>query len=195
MSEQKKGEGLSQEVNSQGKSLPDGINSITITFPDASSVTNDGLPKWIDEIRNEILNAGREKIRIPGVIFVTDIVSYYFPYSGEINDFQRIKGELYHRAIQSMLSIECRPEVGIEKEFEGYIIKGRVDLYCDEWLGEIKGSRSSQKQGALQLQLYDWILGGGHKLLIIYSDLTYEIVQPNPQVEDLVRRYIKAKLF
>jgi len=191
--------GLSHVENSEGENLSEVINSLADYL--ASSTQQkpkpqlDGLPKWIEEIRNEILNQGREKIKIPGTVFVTEIVNYYYPYTGDINDYQRIKGTLYHQAIQSLLRIDCTPEVSIEREFEGVTIKGRVDLFCGEWIGEIKGSRASRNQGILQLQIYNWMLGGGKKLLLIYSDLSYEVVPPNPQVEEMVRKYLKARLF
>jgi len=175
--------GLPHGGNSEEENLPHAVNQL------------DGIPRYLDDLRNEILSEGKERIRIPGVVFVTDIVGYFYPYQGEINDYQRIKGALYHYAIQSALRIVCTPEVTIEKQFEGVTIRGRVDLVCGDWLGEIKGSRYSRNQGILQLQLYDWILGGGKKLLLIYSDLTYEVVPPNPKVEEMVRKYLKAKLF
>ncbi len=185
-------------VNSDGEDLSHVVNCLIDYLAGSHTQKSkgqlEGLPGYIEDIKNEILTQGREKIKLPGTVFVTEIVGYYYPYEGQINDYQRIKGALYHQAIQSLLRIECTPEVSIEREFEGVTIKGRVDLMCGDWLGEIKGSRYSRNQGMLQLQIYDWILGGGKKLLLIYSDLSYEVVPPNPKVEDMIRKYLKAKL-
>jgi len=187
------------EVNSQEGDLSDVVNCLIDYLASSTAQKQksklDGLPGYIEDIKSEILTQGREKIKLPNTVFVTEIVGYYYPYEGQINDYQRIKGALYHQAIQSLLRIECTSEVSIERQFEGVTIKGRVDLMCGDWLGEIKGSKYSRNQGMLQLQIYNWILGGGKKMLLIYSDLSYEIVPPNPHVEEMIRKYLKAKLF
>jgi hypothetical protein len=153
------------------------------------------LPDVINTKRNILLQENKGYTKPPNVIFVTEIVSYYYPYEFRINEQQKIRGLLYHNAIQNMLKEECTSEVPIEKSIDNWLIKGRIDLLCNDWIVEIKGGRSSLNQGRLQLQIYDWMMPTSHKLLLLYSDLTFDLVQNDPNIENKVLRFLKARIF
>ncbi len=150
----------------------------------------------INQLRFYLLNKPHE--RGENDVYVSEIVAYYYPYRKKPLPDQLLRGDLYHYAIQELLRDYCKQEVSVSKEFMGKIIKGRIDMVCEEYIVEIKSSqKTSFYQGALQLQLYNWLRGGENKLMLLYPTLTFDIIKPEPSnvIEEMVRKFLKARYF
>jgi hypothetical protein len=158
-------------------------------------MSNEILEK-IGQLKYTLLNKPHE--RGEDDVYVTEIVSFYHPYKGFPFPDQLLRGHLYHHAIQDLLKDYCQSEVSLSKELLGKKIKGRVDLVCENTFIEIKSSqKTSFNQGALQLQIYNWLVGGGRKLILLYPTLTFDIIKPEPLdvIERLVTNYLKIRYF
>jgi len=110
-----------------------------------------------------------------------------------------ILGELVHRGLQGFLVSTFGGEVEVEvsKEFEGYLIKGRVDFLTTSEVVEIKYMRASKNElplphHVMQLQLYMWILNRKYgRLLYITPDGDFEIPMELKINDNTVKMYLQ----
>ena len=152
----------------------------------------------------------REEMTNPNTVYVTDLVSCSQKRFFRINypelsfkfEPQLLLGDLVHYALEKMLEEHgFETEKDFEKEFEidgeKYVLKGRVDAISENYVVEIKTSKTDRsiprEHHIAQLQIYLNILDREHGVLIYITPdriAEFEIERSEIDIEKLVRETV-----
>ncbi len=151
----------------------------------------------LNKLKEQLLSQKKEKAS--NEVYVTEIVSYYYPYPEIATKEVLLRGHIYHAGLQCLFR-EFPIEIEVSKKMtvdnKEWIIKGRIDMVTPDALVEIKSSRKSLAYASLQLNIYRYLLQSDKKLVVLYPDLTYDIVNPMPfqEVEEKIVRYLRSRI-
>jgi len=110
-----------------------------------------------------------------------------------------ILGELIHRGLQGFLvsTFGTAIEVEVGKEFNGKVIKGRIDALTEFEVIEIKYMRASKSElplphHVMQVQLYMWMMERERgRIIYVTPDGIFEISQSLKINDNTVKMYLE----
>ncbi len=152
----------------------------------------------LNKLKNSLLSQQKEKVS--NEVYVTEIVSYYYPYPEPPAKEVLLRGHVYHVGLQCLFRefpIEVEVSRKLTVDGKEWVIKGRVDMITSDAIVEIKSSRKSLLFATLQLNIYKYLMQSNKKLVVLYPDLSYDIVNPMPfsEVEEKIVKYLRSRIF
>lgn len=152
----------------------------------------------LNKLKDTLLSPQKQKA--VNEVYVTEIVSYYYPYPDSPAKEVLLRGHVYHAGLQCLLR-EFPVEIEVSKKVavngKEWLIKGRVDMVTSDAIVEIKSSKKSLPFASLQLNIYRYLMQSDKKLVVLYPDLTYDVVSPMSfqEVENKIMKYLQSRLF
>lgn len=152
----------------------------------------------LNRLKESLLSPQKQKAE--NEVYVTEIVGYYYPYPESPVKEVLLRGHVYHAGLQCLLRefpIEIEVSKKIVVDGKEWQIKGRVDMVTSDAIVEIKSSRKSLPFASLQLNIYRYLMQSDKKLVVLYPDLTYDVVKPMSfqEVEDKITKYLRSRIF